>query len=327
MLSRHFRHSLRDLSQATRIKRFEPIQELWSGYGQILRCHLSGGRWPSLVVKHICPTSASHPRGWNSDLSHQRKVRSYSIEIDWYHHWSHRCGDDCRIARCHKVEQRNNQTLIVLEDLDAAGYPRRLENPGPHEIHACLRWLAAFHARFMGEAPQHLWPQGTYWHLATRPDELAILDDPPLKEAAAAIDALLEASPYQTFVHGDAKVANFCFSEDGDQVASVDFQYVGGGCGMKDVAYFIGSCLDERECERQEEALLAVYFEALRQALTRHRPKIDAAALEQNWRELYPVAWSDFYRFLKGWAPGHWKLHAYSERLANETIARLNSEA
>jgi thiamine kinase-like enzyme len=67
-----------------------------------------------------------------------------------------------------------------------------------------------------------------------------------LKEAAPVIDEKLNTCAYKTFVHGDAKLANFCFAPDG-QVAGVDFQYVGGGCGMKDVAYFIGSCLNEKD--------------------------------------------------------------------------------
>jgi len=125
-------------------------------------------------------------------------------------------------------------------------------------------------------------------------------------------------------VHGDAKLANFCFSSDGKQVAAVDFQYVGGGCGMKDVAYFISSCLDERECERLEGPLLAHYFAALKEALTEYQPEINSAEVEAVWRDLYPVAWCDFYRFLKGWSPGHWKIHRYSERLAREVVASLS---
>jgi Ser/Thr protein kinase RdoA (MazF antagonist) len=63
---------------------------------------------------------------------------------------------------------------------------------------------------------------------------------------AAVIDQVLNNCSYQTIVHGDAKLANFCFSKEG-AVSAVDFQYVGGGCGMKDVAYFLGSCLTGKE--------------------------------------------------------------------------------
>jgi hypothetical protein len=54
------------------------IQELWSGYGQILRIALTGSRRKTVVVKHVTmPSDQNHPRGWNSDLSHERKVFSY----------------------------------------------------------------------------------------------------------------------------------------------------------------------------------------------------------------------------------------------------------
>ena len=90
---------------------------------------------------------------------------------------------------------------------------------------------------------------------------------------------------------------------------------------MKDVAYFIGSCLDEHDCERLETILLDSYFDALNLALAVHQPEINAAAVEASWRPLYAVAWTDFYRFLQGWSPGHWKIHSYSERLANKVVA------
>ena len=53
---------------------------------------------------------------------------------------------------------------------------------------------------------------------------------------------------------------------------------------------------------------------------------MDFAALEADWRALYPVAWTDFYRFLQGWSPGHWKLHRYSERLASAVLESLPPE-
>ena len=78
------------------------------------------------------------------------------------------------------------------------------------------------------------------------------------------IDARLSRCRYQTLVHGDAKIANFCLPPEGGSVAAVDFQYVGGGCGMKDVAYFLSSCLEPYELSQKAPPLLDHYFDALR---------------------------------------------------------------
>jgi len=134
---------------------------------------------------------------------------------------------------------------------------------------------------------------------------------------------LLNSAQYQTLIHGDAKVANFCFSADGQSVAAVDFQYVGGGCGMKDVAYFFGSCLSEDECEAWLDELLDEYFIVLRQALNARHHDINFDALESEWRQLFPVAWVDFHRFLLGWMPNHWKVNDYSRRVTAQVLAQL----
>ncbi|MDH5325110.1 MAG: phosphotransferase [Gammaproteobacteria bacterium] len=318
-------------------KHVEDIQSLWSGYGKIMRYALSGGESRSVVVKHVrLPDRRHHPRGWDTDLSHQRKIRSYHVESAWYRDWAGRCDGSCRVPNSFALEpvvdaeEHGEEFLMVLEDLDASGYPVRKSSANQQDIQSCLSWLANFHATFMdivvstNHPPEGLWPVGTYWHLQTRPDELAALSDIALKQAAAAIDARLNAARFQTVVHGDAKLANFCFPKKGYGVAAVDFQYVGGGCGMKDVAYFIGSCLQEEDCERNEFQLLQFYFSELQQALSRRNSVLDFTALEAEWRELYAFAWTDFHRFLKGWSPGHWKINDYSERLARQVLQQVN---
>lgn len=188
------------------------------------------------------------------------------------------------------------------------------------EIKACLSWLAHFHALFLSVVPEGLWPVGTYWHLETRPDELEAMDDAKLKAAAADIDRILNNCCFKTIVHGDAKLANFCFSQSGQDVAAVDFQYVGGGCGMKDVVYFLGSCMEEKECEKKVPGLLDFYFTELKLAV---KTDLDFAALEKEWREMFAFAWTDFHRFLLGWMPGHWKINRYSKRLTKEVLDKL----
>lgn len=323
-LGPHFESTILASTESLGLEVETVIQELWSGYGKILRVRLGGGKTDSVVVKHVrAPVGGNHPRGWNSTLSHERKVKSYEVETTWYREWSGHCEGRCRIPRFIAFERHEDEILLVLEDLDGAGFPRRMTSVEWPQIKICLEWLARFHANFLGCEPNGLWEIGTYWHLDTRTEELEALADEELKEAAKAIDAKLNEAEYQTLVHGDAKLANFCFSKEGARVAAVDFQYVGGGCGMKDVAYFMGSCLDEQACEEFETEISNFYFSALRQALSFRQPEIDSSKVISEWRELFPVAWTDFHRFLKGWSPGHWKLTSYSERIAREVLARL----
>ena len=297
---------------------------MWSGYGKILRLGLHDSPYDTVIVKHIdLPDKKHHPRGWNTDLSHKRKVKSYRVETDWYTHWSNRCDVNCKVPMCLAHKTIGEETLIVLEDLDAAGYPKRKQSASFEQMKICLSWLAHFHATYMNEKPSYLWKTGTYWHLDTRPDELKVLDDKPLKDAAKTIDQILKRCEFQTFVHGDAKLANFCFSRNYKNVAAVDFQYVGGGCGMKDVAYFVGSCLYEEQCAQMESNILNYYFKVLKQALQSKGKGADIDAVENEWREMYYVAWTDFHRFIKGWSPGHWKINGYSEKIAKKVVAQL----
>ena len=232
----------------------------------------------SIIIKHVRPPeSVRHPRGWNSERSHLRKLKSYQVESAWYREWSHLCGTGCRVPDCYALNTEGPDSFIALEDLDASGFSTRLPSVAPSELEVCIRWLACFHATFMGAVPTKLWKVGTYWHLDTRPDELERVQDERLRSAARGIDRLLNNARFQTIVHGDAKLANFCFSEDRSSVAAVDFQYVGGGCGMKDLTYLLGGCLSDEECEELEEPLLDFYFGALKDALRERRPDLDSA--------------------------------------------------
>ena len=306
------------------------IQSLWSGYGQIVRLDLSGGDHASVILKHIkLPDTGNHPRGWNTGLSHQRKIRSYQIETHWYQHYAAKCSRDCEVPVCLAVDAGVNETVLILTDLDAIGFNIRKNNVDLHDIHTCLSWLASFHATFLNSNADGLWECGTYWHLDTRPDELAALGDSALRNAAPLIDQKLRDCRYQTLVHGDAKLANFCFQPNNvtesasQKVSAVDFQYVGRGCGIKDVAYFIGSCLNEGQCEAMESSLLDYYFSALTNRVAEKVSTVNTDELEREWRELYPFAWADFHRFIKGWSPGHWKINSYSEKLTVNVINRL----
>ncbi|MDG2123375.1 MAG: DUF1679 domain-containing protein [Verrucomicrobiales bacterium] len=313
----------RQLTGTTKISVGERVQSLWSGYGEIVRACLDG---TPAIIKHVTPPSdTNHPRGWSTDRSHARKLRSYQVELAWYQQWGDRCSPHARIpGTIAATTLGNTGWLFVLEDLDHSGFPVRHQRLDESGVRVCLNWLAGFHAAFLGESPAGLWQTGTYWHLDTRPDEFDAMPAGPLKDAAHQIDQRLGNCRYKTFVHGDAKVANFCFAPDNTTVAAVDFQYVGAGCGIKDVAYFLGSCLDEHGCQRHAPHYLDFYFTALRNALNQKQPDVDPDDLEAEWRQLFPLAWTDFYRFLAGWCPSHPKMNPYSERLAQQVITNLS---
>lgn len=265
------------------------IQELWGGCGQLLRVHLHDSS--SVVLKHVEP-----PAG--TSAGDQRKRHSYEVEWHWYRGPAQRCDESCRVARCLAAEG----PYLLLEDLIHAGF-ERIRPPREEHVKQGLRWLAHFHARFLGERPAGLWEEGTYWHLATRQDEWRRMPAGPLKDHAEELDRRLREARFQTVVHGDAKPSNFLWGTQA--AAAVDFQYVGVGCGIRDVAYFLDCC------SAHGPEWLDLYFETLQAG----------PELEREWRALFPVAWSDYARFYQGWA-GSSKLDAFSQRQLELALGR-----
>jgi hypothetical protein len=315
-----FKKFLLSLTSAKNCIEQELIQSLWSSYGSILRYKLEDSIFETVIVKYISiGQQTEHPRGWNTDLSHQRKVKSYQIELEWYKNWSTKAMEACRLPHFLGYFSEGSELWIVMDDLDY-NYPLRKEQINLNEVKVCLKWLANFHSVFLHCEPHDLWQIGTYWHLATRPDEYRKIANPALKEKAHLIDQKLNQCQYQTIVHGDAKLANFCFSINGENVAAVDFQYVGGGCGMKDVAYFLGSCLSSEACDKNETELLAYYFSELEKAVGQKDVNINFKGLEAEWREMYPFTCADFTRFLLGWMPSHQKINPYNLKLLDYVL-------
>jgi len=266
---------------ASMVTEVQVIQELWGGCGQLLRVHLHGQ--PSVILKHVDPPRSSSP-------GDERKRRSYAVEWAWYRGPAQDCGDPCRVARCLAAEG----PCLLLEDLVHAGF-ERIRPPRREHVEQGLRWLAHFHKTFLHQQPAGLWEQGTYWHLATRQDELRRMPPGPLRDHAHELDRRLREARFQTIVHGDAKPSNFLWGAH--TAAAVDFQYVGRGCGIRDVAYFLDCC------SAHDPAWLDLYFETLQAE----------EELEREWRALFPVAWSDYARFYQGWA-GTSRLDGYTER-------------
>jgi hypothetical protein len=341
--------------QGQHFSKTETVQSLWSGYGEIARySYINKDVQPQTCIVKVVNVEpqANHPRGWNTNASHQRKLSSYINERAFYKHFSEHTNDACRVPKLIATSEDSENIWLIMEDLDAAGFALRSNAPSDHIIALGVKWLANFHACFMFDSSTNnapninnkancllqqkptlsklankVWPIGTYWHLATRFDEWETMPDSELKRAAQAIDNRLNKAKYQTLVHGDAKIANFCIHENKSQLAAVDFQYVGFGVGVKDLVYFLGSCMGEQQLFSCADNWLDMYLAELKKALilnacsSAHQevkqnttPAFETSfiELETEYRQLYSFAWADFERFLIGWSPGHHKLSSYS---------------
>jgi aminoglycoside phosphotransferase (APT) family kinase protein len=298
---------------ATSVRRGPRIQALWGGYGEIFRVYFTGIDRETAIVKRVAPPASGDDEG------HARKLRSYEVEAAWYRRFAPRCGEACRVAALLGLREDATERSFLFEDLDAAGFAERRPGTTPAEIDACLRWLAALHATFLGEAPEGLWFQGTYWHLATRRRELEAVADAELARAAPALDEKLQNARFRTLLHGDPKAENFGFAPGAARVAAVDFQYAGGGCGMKDVAHFLwGSvAVDEMGGE------LARYFDHLRRELGARG--VDPEPVVAEWSALFPIAFADFARFLAGWAPRSWAADREAQAYVRELLRKPKS--
>jgi hypothetical protein len=74
--------------------------------------------------------------------------------------------------------------------------------------------------------------------------------------------------------------------------------------------------LSPAEYDRQIPGYLELYFDAVRRAIGSPGNPLasEVDALEREWRALFAWAWTDWYRFLSGWAPAYVSGDSYSQK-------------
>ena len=317
--------AVRRVMEDDSIEKKQVLQQLWSGYGEIFRC-ISQQTQTCYVVKYISPPQHNlHPRGWNSDIGHQRKLRSYEVEQQSYQDYGPFTDSSCRVPDYYDGWHRGDERILVLEDLADRQYSPSPASVPKQGLRAAVRWLAAFHGCFMGNDGTGLWEFGGYWHLSTRKDEWDKMSDGPLKKSAGELDQCLRNTTYHTLIHGDGKLANLCFDADFQQVAAVDFQYTGKGVGVQDLMLLMASTLDHHQLVEQESVLLREYFLQLKSMLSIYGKQVNFDVLEKEWRQLWPLVWADFERFLQGWSPEHVRITPYMQQHSHQAVLFLSS--
>lgn len=212
---------------------------LWAGMGLIYRVRISlpvgsttsGNRTTGndeIAIKHIIPPPSS-----KRSFGDHRKASSYRVEANFYENLAQELiAKGVSVPTPYHVERGKGDSVII-----AMSYHESKVNPTENQqrVRLVLSWLAQFHAMYWdADAADRVVQQaglqavGSYWYLATRPDEHEEMPDHGwqgrLKRAARAIDARLQRDPLQCVIHGDAKDANILMDEHG-KVTFCDFQY------------------------------------------------------------------------------------------------------
>ena len=306
MLNEQIQNKMCDVLGERHICNVESFKTVWSGFGSLQRISF-GPEQKTIVVKSISiPNKINHPKGWSSDFASERKLKSYRVEQVFYRQYA--AHINVNTPRYLGFIEDENTQYLLLSDLAQEGF-HEIAEQSVFSVKQILVWLANFHAQNLYKCPANLWPQGSYWHLATRPNEFNAMSHIGLKESALELDIILQSCEHQTLIHGDAKIANFM--QAGNSIVGYDFQYVGGGVGIIDVMLLISSAFTSEQCYKYEEELLQFYKQAFLDACERFSVATANHVID-SWLALYPVAWADFARFLDGWSPGHWKLHNYA---------------
>lgn len=306
-----YHEQLKTLLNDTSLQKVETIQSLWSGYGEVTRFY-SPNQDRCYVVKMIkLQRVSTHPRGWNSDIGHQRKLDSFYVEASFYRDYSNLTSELNYTPKLIAEWQSDDLLVLVMEDLQQLGYATQFDQADDTTFDQALAWLAHFHGQFMFNQAHKLWPIGTYWHLETRQEELFSMPTSRYKDNAESISQRLNEGNFQTLVHGDAKLQNMCFDLSQNRVAGVDFQYVGKGVGVKDLAYLSASSLSNEQLFNKGDDILRQYLALLETTLRDYQIPFDPSQLKDEYTRLYPFAWADYYRFLLGWNAQSAKISDY----------------
>lgn len=315
------------------------IQSLWAGYGYISRLTLEPADATFTPNVNTVIAKCVRPRRGETGISHERKLKSYQVEAEFYRVMAPRLLETpdtvqglFGIPTPYHVESDGNDALFLLSDL-SPDYPSSPGGFSFQEACAPLGWLAAFHACFWEQTPSPgVWEEGSYWHFQTRHDEWQSMGRSwkRLQQAAPAIDQRLrgcfrdgslppapQTFAHRTCVHGDPKDANIMTSRDKTKIAFYDFQYVGGGYGSRDLVYFFCAAMDSDAVEHHEEELLRLYHEQLCAKLADPTSFPFEMLLQQ-----FELCLLDYVRFMAGW--GMWGNSSWASKRAESILNRID---
>lgn len=262
------------------------VTDIGAGVGllaEILRCRLvRRGRNAEVVPETVI---VKLPSTSPKSLRMSRLQSLYKREYDYYR----RVAPDLPVRSPRLFygawEDRGHRFVLVLEDLADMTPGDHAAGATPDQARLAIRTLARLHGR--------------YWNYTRQPVLSGAFDTTgskvrPLYQVlylacliptfkrfghcfSAGMRRLAEAygplvahhiagtasSAPRTFIHGDYRLDNLFFGAGADDVALIDWQVSGLGCGLYDVAYFLGASVTTQVRREIERDALREYTEIL----------------------------------------------------------------
>jgi aminoglycoside/choline kinase family phosphotransferase len=258
------------LGAAVAIESAEPVAAGVGLLGAVVAVRLRDGR--RFYVKLPSPDARTRAitRRFGYDA---REAGSYRDLLD---------GAGLPTPRCRAVLDGDDGPILVLDALEAHRPADQLAGATPAQAHAAAALAASVHARFWdspalaacswlpGPTDPVVAMYGELFALTWGPfcdlvDDLVPADH--LHAAERAIDRFADvcaafARAPRTLVHGDFRLDNLLFTEQGD-AAVLDWQLAAWGRGPYDLAFFAAGSVEPEVLARIEDDLLVTYHAAL----------------------------------------------------------------
>ena len=283
--------SLRDFSYA-------PV-----GTGQMcdsfrLTLDWEGNTGPATIIAK-CPSTDESSR-------HIAKlVRNYELEISWYRDLAAITPVNCPECFHAEIDTNGIDFVLLLDDRAPAGQGDQLLGANDAQMRPAIAEMALLHAAHWNSDILHryewlnystankelvrqllpgLYPGFCQRYKGRLSSEILDMGQGLVDNIGAYLDT---QTAVRTVVHGDFRLDNLLFSPNG-KVTVVDWQTVGTGSPMADLAYFIGTSIaDPAAREASERGLFEHYLAQLALAGV-------SASAEDNWHDYRLYAFSGF---------------------------------
>lgn len=270
------------------------------GTGQVcdsyrFTCDWSGGDHPVTFIAK-CPSADPVSRG-AAAIFHL-----YDMEVGWYRDIADDCGALCPKSYHANIAENEQEFVLLLEDMAPASQGDQLAGASLIQVETTLVEAAALHNFQPASGLDNLeWLNhgtGNSQFLETslpagypvfRERFSALLSPEILDLGQQLVDRIgsyiAHEPPELKVTHGDMRLDNILFHDDGQIAALVDWQTCSLGNPANDVAYLIGtSFADPAERREQEEKLVETYLSN----------RSNSPAFDQFWTEYRRHAFSGF---------------------------------